>query len=115
MKKYILWIRIVTISITALVLLTGMAAQSNNILLGDHLPIAQDDQPTPENPVEEPPEPVNLPEIPEGEVNDSSGISTGLILVIIAAAAVLLLIGWVMGRQTSKPETQAQRPDKDEE
>jgi hypothetical protein len=115
MKKYTLWIRIVTISITVLVLFAGMAAQRNSPPQGDHQPVAQDDQPTPENPIEEPPDPVNLPEIPDGEVEDSSGISTWLILVIIAAGVVLLLIGWVLGRQANKPESQVQRPAKDEE
>jgi hypothetical protein len=102
--------RIFIICIAAFVVIFAMAAQSFEPSIDGRPSVAQDEQPTPENPVEEPAEPVQLPEIPEGEVENDSGISIGLIVGIIAIVVILLLIGWILGRQTGKTE----RPHDDE-
>ena len=105
MRNFKQSMRLITIVITALVIVLGLAAQSIEPVLADPQLLAQNNQPTPENPDEDYPPPVQLPVIEDEPVDTNSLSPLVFVVIIVAVALVFAFIGFFVARRPKKEDS----------
>jgi len=104
MKHRKQWMRILTVITTAMVIMLGLAAQSIEPVMADTQSVAKNDEPTPENPIVDPAEPIKVSATEEEEVASNSFSPLLFVIIVVAVALVFAFIGFFITRRSTKKD-----------